>query len=58
MEVKSDDGVSCNKLQVSDGDDEMLHMYKLQVLPDGADEQIVTLNKLKVELSETDRAQS
>ena len=58
MEVKNDDGVSFNKLQVSDKDDEMLHMYKLQVLLDKADEQIVTLNKLKVEPSGTDRAQS
>ena len=58
VEVKSDDGVSCNKLQVSDGDDEMLHMYKLQVLPEKADEQVVTLNRLKVEPSGTDGAQS
>ena len=43
---------------MSDGDDEMLHMYKLQVLPEKADEQVVTLNRLKVKPSEPDGAQN
>ena len=58
VEVKNDDCVSFNKLQVMDKDEQVLQMYKLEVLPDRKDEQIVTLNELQVEPSGTDRAQS